>query len=354
MDTLVMKEEQGQVVYEKSGAILREGGLVAFPTETVYGLGGNALDKSASQKIYTAKGRPSDNPLIVHICNEEMMLPLVAYIPEKAKLLMDSFWPGPLTLIFKKTELVPYETTGGLDTVAIRFPSHICARKIIECAGVPIAAPSANVSGRPSPTMADHVVEDMNGRIDMIVDGGSVGIGVESPIVDVSGELPMILRPGSITKEMIEQVIGSVKMDEAITKKVSDTVAPKAPGMKYRHYAPKAPLTIVSGNEELVASKILDIIKEKKEENQMVGIICTNQTKSFYTEKKDDLNNMVIKVIGDKQDSKQIAHNLYHVLRAFDSENVSIIVSEHISTGILKDAIENRLMKAAGHKIIYV
>lgn len=354
MDTLLMKEEQGDIVYEKAGSILRKGGLVAFPTETVYGLGGNALDHTAAEKIYAAKGRPSDNPLIVHICNEEMMEPLVSVIHPKARKLMDVFWPGPLTLIFPKTDKVPYETTGGLDTVAIRFPSHECARKIIASANVPIAAPSANVSGRPSPTIAQHVIEDMNGRIDMIVDGGNVGIGVESTIVDVSGETPMILRPGFVTKQMIEQIVGEVLVDAAVTKKVSETVHPKAPGMKYRHYAPKAPLTIVSGKEKAVANKILDMVKEKQEEKQKVGIICTTETKLFYLKEQKQAYAPIIKVIGSKQDSKAIAHNLYSILREFDNENVSMILSEDVSIGLLKEAIENRLMKAAGHNIIHV
>ena len=226
----------------KAAEIWKKGGLVAFPTETVYGLGGNGLDKEASRKIYAAKGRPSDNPLILHIAAKEQVEALVSKVSDAGRLLMESFWPGPLTLIFPKAECVPLETTGGLNTVAIRMPNHPIAQALLKKSGLPIAAPSANVSGRPSPTLADHVIEDMDGRIDMIVDGGEVGIGVESTIVDVTGEIPTILRPGYITEEMLRNVVGEVDVDPAVAGSVSAEIKPKAPGMKYRHYAPKAPM----------------------------------------------------------------------------------------------------------------
>ena len=225
---------------EEGAAILRQGGLVAFPTETVYGLGANALDEEAAKKIYEAKGRPSDNPLIAHIAGPAELAPLAKEIPEAARKLMEHFWPGPLTMIFRKKEIVPYGTTGGLDTVAVRMPSDPIARKLIAMAGVPVAAPSANLSGRPSPTTADHVWQDMAGRIDMLIDGGPVGIGLESTIVDVTGEIPMILRPGAITLEMLQEVLGRVEIDPAILGPMKEGTRPKAPGMKYRHYAPKA------------------------------------------------------------------------------------------------------------------
>ena len=230
---------------KEAASILRSGGLVAFPTETVYGLGGNALDEDAARKIYAAKGRPSDNPLIAHVSCVEEVAPLVKEIPEAGRKLMEAFWPGPLTMIFPKSEKVPYGTTGGLDTVAIRMPDDPVANQLIALAGVPVAAPSANTSGRPSPTTADHVWQDMNGRIEMIIDGGPVGIGVESTIVDVSSAVPAVLRPGAITMEMLAEVLGEVSVDPAILGPLSADVRPKAPGMKYKHYAPKADLTLV-------------------------------------------------------------------------------------------------------------
>ena len=252
--------------------ILREGGLVAFPTETVYGLGANALDEEAARKIYEAKGRPSDNPLIAHVSSMEEVYPLVSQVSEKAKKLMDAFWPGPMTLIFPKSDLVPYGTTGGLDTVAVRMPSDPVANRLIALAGVPVAAPSANTSGRPSPTTAQHVLQDMDGRIDMIIDGGPVGIGVESTIVDVSVETPTVLRPGAITMEMLEEVLGEVQIDPAILGPVSADLRPKAPGMKYKHYAPKADLTLVEPEDgdmespdslERMTEKVRQLAEEK-------------------------------------------------------------------------------------------
>lgn len=230
---------------KEAAQILRDGGLVAFPTETVYGLGGNALDEKAAGKIYAAKGRPSDNPLIAHVSCAAEVTPLVKYIPEAGQKLMDAFWPGPLTIIFPKSDIVPYATTGGLDTVAIRMPVDPIANRMIALAGVPVAAPSANTSGRPSPTTADHVWQDLNGKIEMIIDGGPVGIGVESTIVDVSSDVPAVLRPGAITMEMLRDVLGEVTIDPAILGPMAAGVRPKAPGMKYKHYAPKADLTLV-------------------------------------------------------------------------------------------------------------
>ena len=257
MNTILKKIDKDNIDYsvmEMAGEILRRGEMVAFPTETVYGLGANALDESASAKIYEAKGRPSDNPLIVHISKEEQLEPLVKEIPEKARLLMEKFWPGPLTLIFKKKDTVPDGTTGGLDTVAIRMPDNAVALAMIDAAKVPIAAPSANTSGRPSPTTANHVMDDMNGRISMILDGGAVGIGIESTIVDVTGEIPMILRPGYINKSMLENVVGEVAIDKAILGPMDENAHPKAPGMKYKHYAPKADFTMYDGNIENVSN----------------------------------------------------------------------------------------------------
>ena len=250
METKIVriKEDHEEKWIEEAGQILKNGGLVAFPTETVYGLGANALDEEAAAKIYSAKGRPSDNPLIVHIADFSDLEKIVEDVPEEAKKLADAFWPGPLTIIMRKNEKVPYGTTGGLETVAVRMPNHEIALKMIRAGGGFIAAPSANTSGRPSPTMASHVAEDMNGKIDMILDGGSVGIGLESTIIDLSEEVPTILRPGFITQQMLEDVIGRVEMDAALIDPDSK-VRPKAPGMKYRHYAPKANMILVRGEK---------------------------------------------------------------------------------------------------------
>ena len=249
METKLIKIQDSEWIKDEELAeaarIIREGGLVAFPTETVYGLGANALNEDAARKIYAAKGRPSDNPLIAHISCMEELEPLVKEIPEAGRKLAEAYWPGPLTMVFPKSEIVPYGTTGGLDTVAVRMPSDPIAGRLIALSGVPIAAPSANTSGRPSPTTAQHVWQDMNGKIEMILDGGPVGIGVESTIVDVSGQVPVVLRPGAITMEMLRETLGEVTIDPAILGPMAEGVRPKAPGMKYKHYAPKAELTLV-------------------------------------------------------------------------------------------------------------
>lgn len=335
---------------KKAAEILKNGGLVAFPTETVYGLGANALSEDAARKIYAAKGRPSDNPLIAHIADFSGLEPLVAEIPEAAQKLMKAFWPGPLTLIFPKSGLVPYGTTGGLDTVAVRMPSDPVASTLIRMAGVPVAAPSANTSGRPSPTTADHVWQDMNGKIEMIVDGGPVGIGVESTIIDVSGQVPMILRPGAITREMAGEVLGmEIGLDPAIAGDgpMKADVRPKAPGMKYKHYAPKADLTLVEGTRENVVRHINRAAEEKLDEGYRVGIICTDETKEMYPKG-------MVRSMGLRAREETIAHNLYAVLREFDDLEADFIYSESFSADHLGQAIMNRLKKAAGYHIIQV
>ena len=334
-------------VLEKAAAIIRAGGLVAFPTETVYGLGANALDEAAAKKIYAAKGRPSDNPLIAHVSCLEEIAPLVSNMPENGKKLAKAYWPGPMTMVFPKSAIVPYGTTGGLDTVAIRMPSDPIAAELIRLSGVPIAAPSANTSGRPSPTRADHVLQDMDGKIDAIIDGGPVGIGLESTIVDVTEEMPMVLRPGAITVEMLRETVGKVGIDPAILGPVSADVRPKAPGMKYRHYAPKADLAIVEGPDERVIAEIEKRALEAEKNGDTVGIIATDETKDRYS-------HGIIKSIGSREQEETIAHHLYEVLRDFDSCNVSAIYSEAFFTPKMGQAIMNRLLKAAGHKIINV
>lgn len=350
--------------------IIRQGGLVAFPTETVYGLGGNALDEEAARKIYAAKGRPSDNPLIAHIADFDELDALVAEIPPIAQILMKKYWPGPMTLIFKKTDLVPRSTTGGLDTVAVRMPSHPVARALIREAGVPIAAPSANRSSRPSPTKAWHVREDMDGRIDMILDGGEVGIGLESTIIDVTGEVPTLLRPGFISEEMLREALGEMEVDAASVGPMDPDDHPKAPGMKYRHYAPKADMTIVRGEAWQSEEKICELAREALRAGKKVGIVCTEESYPIYQERlgmfgvlseygdrngtgeEDTLLDLA--VIGSRKDSSTIAHNLFDVLRSFDGQQVDVIYSESFEGGQLGGAIMNRLKKAAGYHIIDV
>lgn len=349
MDTIIRKIEKEQIDKEavrEAGQILKKGGLVAFPTETVYGLGANGLDEEAARKTYAAKGRPSDNPLIVHIADMSYLPEIVTEIPEAAKKAAEKFWPGPLTMIFHKSERVPYGTTGGLDTVAVRMPSHEIAREIILAGGGYISAPSANTSGRPSPTTAQHVEEDLSGKIEMIVDGGPVEIGVESSILDVTVTPPMILRPGAVTKEMLEDVIGEVAVDKTLIRPDSKEI-PKAPGMKYRHYAPKASLTVVEGEPEAVVEFINAQTRARMEEGVCVGIIGTEETLCRY-EAGD------VKSVGTRADEMTVAAGLFGILREFDAEGVDIIYSEAFQEEGIGSAIMNRLLKAAGHHVIKV
>lgn len=333
---------------QEASRILHAGGLVAFPTETVYGLGGNALDADASRKIYAAKGRPSDNPLIVHIAETEQVKEIAVHITEKAEQLMDVFWPGPLTLIFRKKELVPDSTTGGLKTVAVRMPSHPVAYELISRSGIMIAAPSANSSGRPSPTCAAHVREDLDGKIDMLIDGGACKYGIESTIVDMTGEVPTILRPGYITKEMLEEVIGPVAYDEALS---DPSAPPKAPGMKYTHYAPKGELTIVEAgdgaSEQDVIYRINQLAEERRQQGYRTGILATAKNAVNY--RADE-----VLTLGEREDELMISANLYRCLREFDERGVDYIYSESFRSEGLGRAIMNRLLKAAGHRVLLV
>ena len=332
---------------EEACHILKDGGLVAFPTETVYGLGGDALNPLAASKIYGAKGRPSDNPLIVHIACIDSLYD-IAEVTEDGLKLAKAFWPGPLTLVFKKKEIVPPQTTGGLDTVAVRMPCHAVARELIKRSGVYIAAPSANLSGRPSPTQAKHVIEDLDGRIDIIIDGGSPDIGIESTIVDASGSKAVILRPGYITKDMLKDVLCDVSTDPAIEGILpqKDIVA-KAPGMKYRHYAPKGQLLIVEGSPDRVARKINSLVSEKDTEGYKTAVIATDETKDKY-------KCNIIKSIGTRKSENSIAASLYNILREMDYMEVQYIYSESFGAGILGGAVMNRMLKAAAGHIIQV
>ena len=346
MNTEIIKIDAAnidEIAIEKAAEIIKNGGLVAFPTETVYGLGANALDADASAKIYEAKGRPSDNPLIAHIASIDTLDEIVEDVSDVAQKLIEKFWPGPMTLIFKKKDLVPASTTGGLDTLAVRFPSNEIAKALIEKSEVPIAAPSANISGKPSPTKGEHVVEDLDGKVDMIIDGGEVGLGLESTIIDVTGE-PTILRPGFVTQEMLEDVIEEVKLDETIIEKPSEDFAPKAPGMKYRHYAPQTKLVIVRGNAENVASKITKEVKDKN-----AAIITVDQHLDLYK----DVDAKVVSW-GDKEQMDEIAHKIFEALREVDEWGVDIIYCEAFEEKDLGLAVMNRLTKAAGYQVIDV
>ena len=344
LDRTKLEQDESKAIIAQAGRILREGGLVAFPTETVYGLGADGLNEEAAGKIYAAKGRPSDNPLIIHIASMEALGRIAVEIPEAAVTVAQMYWPGPLTMIFQKTDEVPYGTTGGLETVAVRMPCDKTAQAVILAGGGYIAAPSANTSGRPSPTKAEHVKEDLEGRIDMIVDGGAAGIGVESTILDMTVTPPMILRPGAITKEMLRELIGDVSVDQTLITSDSSK-PPKAPGMKYRHYAPKAELTIVEGGLLDVISAINQMTGEKSGAGYRVGIIGTDETIDQYS-------GGIIKSIGTRQDEDTIASHLYEILREFDSEEVDYIFSESFPAGGIGSAVMNRLLKAAGHHVI--
>ncbi|MCR4584983.1 MAG: threonylcarbamoyl-AMP synthase [Lachnospiraceae bacterium] len=343
MNTVFVKTDPERIdekIMAEAGRVIKEGGLVAFPTETVYGLGGDAFRAESSKKIYAAKGRPSDNPLIVHIAKAEDAGKAGKDIPDSFWLLADAFWPGPLTMIVKKSEAMPPETTGGLDTVAIRFPSHPVAAALIEASGGFIAAPSANASGRPSPTEARHVREDLDGRIDMIIDGGSCNIGLESTIVDLSTGRPQILRPGFITKEMLEDVLGEVELDPTLFKPSAGR--PKAPGMRYRHYAPKGDMRIFRGDTEKICARICEELKAN--EGSRTAVICADDTKDKYAA------DMVVS-LGARDDAKGAAAAVYGILRDFDSEGIEKIYCEGFSEEGYGLALMNRLYKASGFNV---
>lgn len=323
---------------------LREGKLVAFPTETVYGLGANALDSEAVRSIYIAKGRPSDNPLIVHIADRDMLEPLVTEISPNALKLMSAYWPGPLTIILKKTDIVPDVTTGGLNTVAIRMPDNDIALELIRKAGVPVAAPSANRSGRPSPTMAKHVLEDLDGRISYIIDGGPCRVGVESTVVDMTSEPAVILRPGGITPRMIEQVIGRVELDRSILER-KPVDRPRAPGMKYKHYAPKADVFVVSGEY----GNIAEWLKKAVTDDENAGI------KSVILAAKEHIREYGLKnaiSYGSIENADEIASSIFRLFRECDRMGADRIYVEAIPKEGMGLAVMNRIEKAAGGKII--
>lgn len=344
MKTMISSIDKDNIDLEelkKHAKLLSEGKTVIFPTETVYGLGANALDEDAVKKIYEAKGRPSDNPLIVHIHEKEQVHELAKDVNDNAKIVMDRFWPGPITIILNKKDIVPKTTSGGLDTVAIRMPSHKIAKEIIKQSGVPIAAPSANISGRPSPTKAQHVKDEMEGRVSGIVLGGDSNFGLESTVLDLTSDTPMILRPGSITKEDLESVLGKVELDPSLAKK-EDNKKAKAPGMKYTHYSPDADVFIVSGSEDDVFNKVNELILINNENGLKTGVMCLEKNKHKYNGEVISLGSTL----------EEVASNLFNVLREMDKLKVDIIYSEEFEIAGIGQAIMNRLLKSAGYKII--
>lgn len=337
------RENPEKDIIEAGAKLIKNGGVVAFPTETVYGLGANAFCEEAIDKIFIAKGRPQDNPLILHVSSIDEVYPLVEKVDEKAKMLMEKFWPGPLTIIFKKSSKVSKKLTGGLSTVAIRMPRNKIALELISSSGVPIAAPSANTSGRPSPTEASHVVEDMYGKIDMIIDGGSTGVGVESTVLDMSEKVPTILRPGGVTMEDLLQIFSEVEYDQSIISD-DENIVPKSPGQKYKHYAPKAKMIVFTGDVKNISRNIKSQVKSLILEGKKVGIMATEETKDEYSEG-------IVLVVGSRSDKDTIARNLFKVLRQFDELNVDMILAEGIDTEGIGRAIMNRMKKACGGDI---
>lgn len=344
--TLISKIDENNIDKEeikKQSELLKEGKTVIFPTETVYGLGSNALDENAVSKIYEAKGRPSDNPLIVHIYDKKQVSDLAKEINKNAEIIMEKFWPGPITIILKKKDIVPMRTSGGLNTVAIRMPSNPIAKALLEEVKLPIAAPSANISGRPSPTRAKHVYEEMNNRVDGIILGGDCIFGLESTVLDLTNNIPTILRPGSITKEDLEAVIGQVNIDPALEKK-EDNIKAKAPGMKYKHYAPNADVYIISGDINNVAQKVNELCNDNAKNGLKCAVMCMEQNKNKY--KCDTI------VLGEKLE--EIASNLFNSLISADEQKYDIVYTEEFPNYGIGRAIMNRLLKSAGYKVIKV
>ena len=328
VDTILLGD--GPEDIEKAGEIIRAGGLVAFPTETVYGLGADAMDLMAVSKIYRAKGRPSDNPMIVHIACKETLRELALEVTEDMEKLMDAFWPGPMTMIVKRIPDIPDVTTGGLDTVGIRFPSNPVAQALIKAAGRPIAAPSANLSGKPSPTTAAHVIKDMEGRVDAIIQSGDCLHGIESTVIDMTGVIPMVLRPGIITLDMLGEVLGQkVKIDPALNARLGEDYRPRSPGMKYKHYAPQAEMKVYTGPEGTVHSKIEEEKKKLEEDGLKVKVI------SF-------------------EDTVTAAHDLFAKLRDADEEGIDVILAAALPEEGLGFSVMNRMLKSSGYNVIEV
>ncbi len=343
MKTILTKADDNSL--REAARLIREGGLVGFPTETVYGLGANALNEQAVRSIFAAKGRPGDNPLIVHVSSVEEIEPLIrGGISDRARALMDAYWPGPMTLIFPKSDLIPQAVSAGLDTVGIRLPAHEVARSLIAASGFPIAAPSANRSGRPSPTTAQHVMDDMDGRIPMILDGGACVVGVESTVIDMTGEVARVLRPGGVTPQMIADVLGEVEVDGAVMRPLKEGEKPRSPGMKYRHYAPEGDLVIFAGEAQAVAEAICDHYDHAE---GSAAILALPGHEALYGSRH------VIE-LGQGDSAESVAAGLFAALRRLDDENVKYIFSEAVDAQGVGLAVMNRLGRAAAFHIVNV
>jgi L-threonylcarbamoyladenylate synthase len=350
LKTIVFKVDPENPEEEKisvAAEAIRRGGIVAFPTETVYGLGVDALNQEAVKRMYEVKGRPPDNPTIVHIAEFNDIYKLAVDVPEVAEKLMRRFWPGPLTIVLKASKIVPRVTTGGLETVGIRMPKHKVALALIRASKTPIAAPSANIAGKPSPTTAQHVIQDFYGSIDVILDAGPTKIGVESTVLDLTTKPPQILRPGGITYEELKEVLGEVIVHEAAKDKGNtQLIEARSPGMKYRHYAPKAELIVVEGETNIIVEEIKKLIDEYSKMGKKVGVMATDETIENYRAG-------IVKSVGSRSNLSTIARNLFRILREFDDEGVEIILAEGVPEEGLGLAIMNRLRKASGYKIIH-
>ena len=348
-ETIVLKvdpEKPEPAKIQVAAQIIQRGGLVAFPTETVYGLGADALKSKAVLALFEAKKRPLDNPPIVHVADPNEVHQLVQEVPEKAALLMKTFWPGPLTLVFHRSTIVPDVTVAGLDTIAIRMPKNKVALALIRQSGCPIAAPSANLAGKPSPTIAKHVYEDLNGRIDAILDAGATSIGVESTVVDLTVNPPMVLRPGGTSFEALKKVISDIKLHPFVqTEKELPLEKIRSPGMKHRHYAPKAEVILVEGDIPAIVAKVRELTEFYELRRSKVGILATDETRTAY---KAD----VVKSLGSRFNLAAVAQNLFRLLREVDDENVDVIIAEGVSSEGIGLAIMNRLRKASGYRII--
>jgi L-threonylcarbamoyladenylate synthase len=341
---IIELDENGLNDLDAFAELIKKGETVVFPTETVYGLGANALDAEAVKKIFQAKGRPGDNPLIIHVAGIKDVEKLVKEIPEKAKLLMDAFWPGPLTLIMKKAECVPEVVSGGLQTIAVRYPDNPIAQEIIKKSGCPIAAPSANLSGKPSPTEAKHVLEDLDGRVAGMILSSDTELGLESTVIDMIAEPPVVLRPGDVTVDAISRIIGDVLVSKNVTK----NIIPKkvlSPGMKYTHYSPEADLVVVKGNSKEISQKIKDQIEHFRDNPMLIGILASDETMGCYDQG-------ITISLGSQNDPKEMARNLFSRLRTFDELGVKKIFAEDIETNNETLALINRLYKAAGYVFI--
>lgn len=343
----LQNNEQDQEVMAKAAAFIQAGEVVAFPTETVYGLGANGLNSEAVAKIFAAKGRPNDNPLILHIADVKDVEPLTTGLNENAKALMEAFWPGPLTLVVNKSEIVPDAVSAGLATVAVRFPANKFAQQLIKACGCPVAAPSANISGRPSPTNAQDVWEDMQGKVAAVLDGGNCGIGLESTVVDTTEPVPVILRPGGITYEMLTEVLGAVEIDPALQGDAN--YKPKAPGMKYRHYAPKSAMYLLDGEAANYLSKC---VTNALNEGKRVGVLCSKATAEALLANGNSSENLLVASWGESLE--ELAANLFYLLRDFDRTMPDVILAEGVSESGIGLAVMNRMRKAAGYQIVTV